>query len=115
MTRTVSTTEAKNSLNALMSWAEEHGEAVIVENHGKPRVAIIPAEQLDEFQTLKREAVRREALEWMRQYEAKHGNANSDLSAEDTNELAVEASREIVDDLVAHGTIRFERDEIKTK
>jgi prevent-host-death family protein len=96
MTRTVSTTEAKNSLNALMTWAEEHDDAVIIENHGKPRVAILPVEQLDEFRALKRDAVRREAIEWMLELEAKHAsNPKSDLAEDEVMELAVRAVKEV--------------------
>jgi hypothetical protein len=98
-----------------MTWAEEHDEAVIIENHGKPRVAILPVEQLDEFRQLKQEARRREALAWMRQYEAEHRDTNADLSADEANELAVRASREIAGDLVERGAIRFERDGLKRK
>jgi PHD/YefM family antitoxin component YafN of YafNO toxin-antitoxin module len=68
MARTVSTTEAKNSLNALMAWIEANGEEVIIENHGKPRMAMVPVEWLDERNALKEEERRREALEWMREY-----------------------------------------------
>lgn len=95
MSRTVSTTEAKNSLNALMSWIETNGEEVIIENHGKPRMALIPLEWLEEQKKLKEDARRREALEWMRQYEEKHAHDNDDLTEDEVMELAVQAVREV--------------------
>lgn len=100
MTKTVTATEAKNRLGALMSEVLNTNEPVIIELRGRPKLAIITSEQLREFEELERkerharvlanlERIRQEITE-------RHAREGiPELSEEEAMDLAVEAVREI--------------------
>lgn len=46
MTHTVSSTEAKNSLNALLAEVRRTGEAVVITSHGRPVARLVPVEPI---------------------------------------------------------------------
>lgn len=54
MAKTVTATEAKNRLGALMSEVLETNEAVIIELRGRPKVALITTERLEQAEKLER-------------------------------------------------------------
>lgn len=110
MSKTVSTTEAKNSLNALMNWSEENDEEIVIENHGRPRVVILPVSRFEELSKLEDRVRRQEALARLRKFEEAAVMRNADLTEEEVLEMSVRASREMIDDMVERGVISFERD-----
>lgn len=95
MTRTVTATEAKNRLGALMSEVLETNEPVIIELRGRPKVALITSERLRRAEELEWNERRRLALESLDKIEAEAAGRNSDLTEEEAMELAVEVVREI--------------------
>lgn len=111
--RTVSSNEAKQHWGAVMKAASE-GEAVIVESHGKPKAVVISPEEFDELRDAREKARRKEALEWMREFENEQMERNKDLTQEEADELANRAAHEIFDELAAEGKLRFARDEPRT-
>jgi prevent-host-death family protein len=109
MPRTVSASEAKNRLGALMGWVREHRDAVIVENHGQPRVVILPVEEYADYEALKEQRRRQEALETMRRLQAEVSARNSDLTPEQADELADRITRDAIESLIERGVVRYER------
>jgi prevent-host-death family protein len=109
-TRTVSSNEAKQHWGAMMKAASE-GEDVIVESHGKPKAVVISPEAFEELRKARDEAERKEALEWLRDFEERQIERNKDLTQEEADELANRAAHEIFDELAAEGKLRFARDE----
>ncbi|HET8628206.1 MAG TPA: type II toxin-antitoxin system Phd/YefM family antitoxin [Thermomicrobiales bacterium] len=109
MPKTVSASEAKNRLGALIGWVREHRDAVIVENHGQPRVVIPPIEEYADYEALKEQRRRQEALATMHRLQAEVSARNSDLTPEQADELADRFVREVIDDMIAEGKIRYER------
>lgn len=109
-TRTMSSNEAKQNWGQIMAIANEPGTAIIVESHGKPRVAVIPVEDLETFRKLQQAARREEGLRTLREIEAAYDGRNDDLSEDEIDELANRFAKELYDDLAAEGTLSFERD-----
>ena len=61
--KTVSVSEAKNQLSAVMEWAVENREGVIIESRGRPKVAILSYAEYQEFLVLREQARRKEAFQ----------------------------------------------------
>ena len=109
MPKTVSSTEAKNRLGAIIGWVLQHNDEVIVESRGEPKVVVIPFEEYEELKELKEQARRREALEALRRLRQTVLERNRDLTPEEADALADRFSREVVEDLAREGKIEFER------
>lgn len=114
MTKTVSANDAKNRLGSLLGYVNEQNDEVIVERHGKPRAVIMSIAAYEDVQAMREEKMRAEALERLERLHerivAHSAVHNTDLSEEEAQELSVQISRELIDDLVARGEISFERD-----
>lgn len=108
--KTVSSNDAKQHWGAMMSGISSPDDAVIVESHGKPNVAVISYTRFEKMLELEERARRAWVLEQLRQLEERIGDRNRDLTDEQIEELADRFSREFVDDLVAEGKVVFERD-----
>jgi prevent-host-death family protein len=61
MQRYVTSSEAQSNFGAMIQWAEDKGDEVIVQKHGKPAVVIISYSEYEEIQRL-RETSRRQAV-----------------------------------------------------
>lgn len=109
MAKTVTATEAKNRLGALMTEVRKTDEPVIVELRGRPEIAIITAEQLKDFEALKRKRRGEEALAELWAIQASAGDRNRDLSEEQAMELAVKAVREVRREMRESGQLRYEK------
>ncbi|HEX5506623.1 MAG TPA: type II toxin-antitoxin system Phd/YefM family antitoxin, partial [Thermomicrobiales bacterium] len=109
MPKTVSASEAKNSLGALIRWVRESGDAVIVENHGQPRVVILSAEEYADYEALKEQRRRQEALATMHRLQAAVSARNRDLTPEQADELADRITRDAIESLIERGVVRYER------
>jgi hypothetical protein len=81
---------------------------VIVDATGTPRAAIIPIERYQHLRDLDLAEKRARALELLDQIEAEYAAQPNKLTPEEVEELADRFSREMVDDLVRDGKIRFE-------
>jgi len=98
MMRTVSATEAKNRLGALLRVVSEEGDVVIIENRRERAAIIISPEDFDELQTLRKEQQRREALEALDRIAAIQAERNKNLSEEDAQALVDRAIKDIRED-----------------
>ena len=78
--KTVSAWEARRNFGKMMDEVARTNQTVIVESHGEPKVAIVPARQA--------EAWERERLEYLRIKELAATNAN--LSEDEAMELAIQ-------------------------
>lgn len=105
---TMSSHEAKQQWGSVMKAASAPDDAVIVESHGKPKVAVISYDRFERLQEMEEQARRAWALEQLRLIEERIGDRNSDLTDEQIEALADRFSREFVEDLVAEGKVAFE-------
>jgi prevent-host-death family protein len=108
MPRTVSATEAKNKLGSLIGWVADTRDEVIVESHGQPTAVLISVSAYEEMQALRAEARRARLLQRMRALRKESLARNPDLSPEAGDALAELAARDLVDDLIEEGKVRFE-------
>lgn len=108
--KTMSSNEAKQLWGSMMDAASGPDDAVIVESHGKPKVAVISYDRFERLQELEEQARRARTLEQLRLIEEEGGDRNRDLTDEQIEELADRFSREFVTDLVAEGKVVFEHD-----
>lgn len=106
----MSSNDAKQHWGSVMNGVNDPDDAVIVESHGRPKVAVISFDRFERMRKLEEQARRAWALEQLRQLEERIGDRNRDLTAKQIDELADRFSREFVDDLVAEGKVVFGRD-----
>jgi prevent-host-death family protein len=111
MSRSVSTTEAKNQLSALMRAVEEDGDDIVIQDHGRPRVAIVSMRDYAGLQEWREQERRKQILAEMRELRARVRARNQDLTPEQAEELADHYVREVVAEMVEEGKIRFERED----
>ena len=95
MARTVTATEAKNRLGALMNQVIESNEPVIIELRGRPRIAMITTDRLNEIERVEWEQRHARALAALDEIERSYDGRNDDLTEEEAMELAVEVTREV--------------------
>ena len=87
MTKSVSATEAKNRLGALVKTVIEEGETVLIENRREPVVVLLPLSDYQELQALRKEKRIREAQATLRRIEERQAELNKDLTEEQAEEL----------------------------
>ncbi|HXF64052.1 MAG TPA: type II toxin-antitoxin system prevent-host-death family antitoxin [Caldilineaceae bacterium] len=88
MPKTVSSSEAQNNFGAMLQWAEENQEEVVVERRGKPAGVLIGYEQYQEYQRLKAQERKRKAWEALEALRKKVAARNADLTPEEAYRLA---------------------------
>ena len=108
MSKTVSVSEAKNRLSAVMDWAVKNGEEVVVESRGEPKVVILAYGEYQEFVALREKERRREAFRQLEALAEKIWAQTSDLSEEEAEQLAEEISQETIERMVKEGKVRFQ-------
>jgi len=108
MPKTVSVSEAKNQLSAVLDWVVENGNEVVIESRGEPKVAILSYAEYQEFLAFREQARRREALRQLEELARRMQARNADLSAEEVDQLADEITRETLQRMEAEGKISFQ-------
>ena len=107
MRKTISVSEAKNQLSAMLQWALEHEDGVVVESRGEPKGVILPYGDYEELLALREQARRRAALQEMEALADRLQTRNADLTAAEVEQLAEEVSQETIGRMVEQGTIHF--------
>lgn len=108
MPKTVSASEAKNRLGAVLSWVQDNQDEVIIESHGEPAVVVMSIAEYEKVKILKEQERRTQALEQLRRLRSEVQARNKDLTPEEGDALADRFSHEIVEDMVSEGKIRYE-------
>jgi prevent-host-death family protein len=107
MAKTVSATEAKVRLGAMMEWVAVNTEDIIIEAHGRPKAVLISYGQYEDVLRMRGEATRQDALRRMEALAEQIGERNSDLTDEDVDRLADRFTREVVNELVSEGRVSY--------
>lgn len=112
MVTTMSSNEAKQHWGSLLGSVSEHGDEVIVESHGKPKVAVVSISAYKELQTLREQRRRSDALERLSRLEGRiaESNAGSTETEEETIAFAIKLGREINRAVAAREAGSIERD-----
>jgi prevent-host-death family protein len=110
MTRTISSNEAKQRWGAVISAVSEQGDEVIVESHGKPKVAVISYEEFERFKELREQQRREEAVRRIRALENKAADSSVPLTEDEIEKLSVSVGREINVAVAEKHRLRFGHD-----
>lgn len=108
MPKTVSVSEAKNQLSAVIDWAVDNGDEVIVESRGEPKIVMLPYRDYQEFLTFKELARRQEALRQLEDLAEQIWSQTADLGVEEAEQLAEEVSQETMQRMIKEGKVRFQ-------
>lgn len=107
MPKTTSVSEAKNKLSAMMQWAVEHGDGVVIESRGQPMAVIVSFGEYEELMALRERERRRQALAQLEELTSRVQARNADLNDEEAEALADEIVRETIERMVEKETVRF--------
>ena len=108
MPRTISVSEAKNQLSAVLDWAVENDEEVVIESRGEPKVVILTYTEHQAFLAMREHARRREAFRELEELAEAIRLRNADLTPEEVEELADEISRETIQRMTDEGKVIFQ-------
>ena len=99
MNKTVTATEAKNQLGALLNWVKATDDSVVIEHRGNASFALISMRSYEEYLDLIAREKKERLLESLRRVREEGNRRNSDLSEDEAMEMAVQAVREIRTDM----------------
>lgn len=108
MPKTVSVSEAKNQLSAVIDWAVDNGDEVIVESRGEPKIVMLPYQDYQEFLTFRELSRRREVLRQLEELAEQIWSQTADLNVEEAGQLAEEVSQETMQRMIKEGKVRFQ-------
>ena len=107
MPKTISVSEAKNQLSAMLKWAEDNQDEVIVESRGRPQAVILPYTEYEAFQSLREKERRQKALERLQALVTINQARNQDLTEEEAERLSDEITRETIERMAAEEKVYF--------
>ena len=107
MSKTVTASEAKNRLGAIMDWAVKNKDDVIIEKRGEPRVVMMAFSDYEELLKMREQMRRAEALAKLQQAAAKIQQNNQDLTEADADALADRIMRDTLKRMVAEGKVIY--------
>ena len=96
MPKTISVSEAKNKLSAMLKWVVENRDEVVVESRGRPKAVILPYTEYQVFKTLREKERRQMAIKRLQELAAANQELNQDLTPEEAEGLADEITRETI-------------------
>ena len=108
MMKTVSTTEAKSRFGSLLAEVNDGADAILIENHGRPRAVLVSAQEWIALNDARERVRRLEAWERLRQVAAEVSARNADLTQEEADALADEIADEAKARVVAKARQRWE-------
>ncbi|MFN2223568.1 MAG: type II toxin-antitoxin system Phd/YefM family antitoxin [Candidatus Promineifilaceae bacterium] len=107
MAEPISVNEAKNKLSAMLKWAVENQDEIVVESHGRPRAVILPYAEYKLFRRRREKEHRQEALERLQELAAANQARNQDLTPKEAEELAADITRETIEPMEAEEKVLF--------
>ncbi len=109
MEKTISASELKNSLGAVLRDVRMDDETVVIEQRGVPAAAIISIEDLRVLRDAKKRQRREQLLEQLRQLDVRLEEQQKDMSPEEADRLVKELSGAVMDAVVEKARHRFEQ------
>lgn len=109
MPKSVSASEAKNRLGSIMDWAVENMDEVIIQSYGDPKAVILPYAQYERFVQFREMLRREEALRRLEGLVETVQAQNQDLTSEKADALADRFSREVIEEMIEEGKIKYQK------
>ncbi len=111
MTIRVSISEAKARLSRLVEQTADENEQIVIESHGKPKVALIPYADFEQFSIWQETQRRRQALDDLQQLARRVAAKNQDLSVSAGETLADRFTRDVIEEMIAEGKVKYDIEE----
>ncbi len=108
MTLNVSTSEAKAKLSRFLQMVAKNREEIIIQKRGDPQAVLIPYSAYEQFNIWREQVRRQQALAELQKLADKVRERNQDLSAVEADELADRFVREVIEDMIAEGKIKYD-------
>jgi len=110
-TKTLSASLVQNNFGAIAKQIRDGDyKEIIVENRGKPIVAIVDIGELQAIKGFREQARQKEALNKLRALRTKiQARTKNKLTDEEAMKLANQFSHELIEDLAKTGKVKFER------
>jgi prevent-host-death family protein len=109
MEKTISASELKNSLGAVIREVRQDDEIRVIEQRGVPAAAIISIDDLRLLREAKEEKRRTELLEELRQLTARLEEQQRGMSPDEADRMVEELSDAVMDAVVEKARHRFEQ------
>ena len=109
MPKTVTASEAKNRLGSLIKWAQDNQDEVIIENRGVRTVALVPYKAYEQLLSLREQAHRKQALSRLEKLREQIQSRNQGLTETQAIELGNQFAREVIEEMVEKGKVRFQK------
>lgn len=110
MPKTISVSEAKNKLSAMLEWANRNQDGVVIESRGRPKAVILPYTEYEAYLSMREKEQRRTALKRLEELAAIIQAQNQDMSPDAAEQLSDEISRETIERMVKEGKVSFKQD-----
>ena len=107
MTLNVSTSEAKAKLSRFVQQVVGNREEVIIENRGTPQAVLISYSAYEQYSEWKEQKRRQQALEELQNLADAIQSRNRDLSDSEAEALAERFSRDVIDEMIEDGTVKY--------
>lgn len=109
MPKTISANGVENDLSSVVEWVLENKDAVIVERSGEPAVVVLPYGDYEKVKDAVVQERHRQALERLRTLRNEVRALNTDITTdEEADALADRFVRDVVNDMVEDGRVRYE-------
>ena len=108
MTLNVSTSEAKAKLSSFVQQVVGNREEVIIENRGAPQAVLISYDAYEQYSQWRDQNRRQRALEELQKLADSIQSRDQDLSETETDELADRLSRDVIDEMIADGKVKYD-------
>ena len=108
MTRIMSVTQAKAQFSAVIAWAAQDKDEIIIQNRGAATAVIIPYDEYEAYKKSRELARRQEAVARLHQIAKQVQQQNQDLTPEAADALADEITRDSIDNLSAKDEFHFQ-------
>lgn len=108
MEKTISASQLKNSLGAVLREVRQDEEICVIEQHGVPTAAIIPIDDLRVLRAAKEAKRRADMLEEFRQLRESLAERQQGMSADESDRMVQELSDAVMDGVVGKARHRFE-------
>lgn len=109
MEKTISASELKNTLGAVLREVRQEDEIRVIEQRGVPAAAIISIEDLRLLREAKKRQRQEQLLEEFRQLRASLAERQKGMTADEADRIVQELSDAVMDAVVEKAWHRFER------
>lgn len=104
----LSVSETRRNLSSLINWIASKKGDLLIQNRGRPAAVMIPFDDYGLLLSAREQRHRQAAIAEMKRIAEEVGQRNENMSRQESETLAVEATRATIESLVASGKVSFE-------